>query len=123
MTAHVILHYLFTEQANRLNLQHYNWKQSLGYLINPRAVPKIDNPKIADLGTGTGIWLLDLSESLSPSAKLHGFDIDLSQAPPTEWLPSNVLMRKLDVFEQLPDDLVGEYGKMGQGLVDEKYQQ
>ena len=97
--------------ANRLNLQHYLWKQSLGFLVHPRALPKIDNPRIADLGTGTGIWLLDLSESLPTSAQLDGFDVDLSQAPPTEWLPQNVSLRKLDILQELPEDLVGQFGR------------
>ncbi|KAL2054873.1 hypothetical protein ABVK25_004695 [Lepraria finkii] len=46
---------------------------------------------------------------LSSSAQLDGFDIDLTQAPPKQWLPSNVAMHKLDAFSPLPHDLVGKY--------------
>ena len=46
---------------------------------------------------------------LSSSAQLDGFDVDLTQAPPKQWLPSNVAMHKLDAFSPLPHDLVGKY--------------
>lgn len=66
--------------------------------------------KIADIGAGTGIWLLDLSEQLPSSVQLDGFDIDVSQCPPRAWLPSNVAMRKLDIDDEIPEELVGVYG-------------
>ena len=41
-------------KENRLNLQHFLWKQQLGYNLHP-LIPT-DNPelKIADVATGTG---------------------------------------------------------------------
>ena len=95
----------------RLNLQHYVWKQQLGYLIHPNIR---DDPtlKVADLGTGSGIWLLDLSDQLPDSATLDGFDVDLSQCPPGPWLPRNVSVRELDIFDELPEDLYGKYGTL-----------
>ena len=98
------------DSATRLNLQHYNFKQTQGFLIHPCAVPKTESPKIADIGTGTGIWLLDVADSLSSSTHLDGLDISLSQTPPKEWLPPNVSMRQLDIFEDIPEELVGQYG-------------
>ena len=94
----------------RLNLQHYLWKQQQGYLIHPALPTRGEELKIADIGTGTGIWLLDLAESLPPSTQLHGFDINLTQCPPKPWLPTNVQMRKLDIFDDLPEDLYNQYG-------------
>ena len=40
---------------DRLNLQHYLWKDQIGYLLHP-SIPlsALENPKIADVGTGTG---------------------------------------------------------------------
>ena len=35
--------------------------------------------------------------------------MDICQYPPKEWLPSNVTMRALDAFSEVPDDLVGIY--------------
>lgn len=43
------------------------------------------------------------------SAQIDGFDVSLAQCPPPEWLPSNVSIRKLDIFEPLPEELVGKY--------------
>lgn len=42
-------------------------------------------------------------------ATLDGFDIDISQCPPKEWLPENVNIHVFDVFDELPEHLVGTY--------------
>ncbi len=68
--------------------------------------------KIADIGTGTGIWLLDLSDSLPSSIQLDGFDIDLSQCPPRPWLPPNVSMRNLNIHDETPEDMLEIYGRV-----------
>ncbi|KAF6232186.1 hypothetical protein HO173_009569 [Letharia columbiana] len=94
----------------RLNLQHYLWKDQTGYLLHP-SIPLsgIENLKIADVGTGTGIWLLDLARTLPPTAQLDGFDIDISDCPPEQWLPRNVRMRHLDALGEIPEHLAGKY--------------
>lgn len=97
-----------------LNLQHYNSKQAQGFLLHPSVKLSSDSPVIADIGTGTGIWLLDLAETLPATAQFHGFDIDLAQTPPKEWLPDNVSMKQLDIFGPIPDDLVGRFGELSQ---------
>ena len=40
---------------------------------------------------------------------MEGFDVDLSQTPPREWLPENVRMRELNIFDEIPDDLVNKF--------------
>jgi len=55
------------------------------------------------------IWLVELSKTLPSTTQLDGFDIDLSQFPPKQWLPANVTMHKLDAFSAVPQDLVGKY--------------
>ena len=49
---------------DRLNLQHYLWKDQIGYLLHP-SIPlsEIENPKIADVGTGTGYVQRELNRS------------------------------------------------------------
>ena len=97
--------------CQRLNLQHYLWKQQQGHLIHPNILSiKQENLKIADIGTGTAIFLLDLADSLPPSTQLHGFDIDLTQCPPKPWLPANVNLRTLDVYDEPSEDLSEQYG-------------
>lgn len=55
------------------------------------------------------IWLVDLARYLPASARIDGFDIDLTQCPPKEWLPPNVSVHNLDCLAPLPDRLVGRY--------------
>lgn len=40
--------------TTRLNLQHYIWKENIGYLIHPSVDVSNPNLSIADVGTGTG---------------------------------------------------------------------
>lgn len=116
---------------SRLNLQHYLWKDVLGYNIHPD-IPIHDKEdfRIADIGTGTGylsrllgwsrhckkdrwikshsIWLIDVSRQLS-AACLDGFDISTKQFPPKNWLPANVSLESLDMFSSIPEELIGKY--------------
>ncbi|KAL2047855.1 hypothetical protein ABVK25_011264 [Lepraria finkii] len=93
----------------RLNLQHYLWKDQTGYLLHPDIPLSNTALKIADVGTGTGIWLIDLAKTLHPTTQLDGFDIDIADCPPKEWLPPNVQMHELDIFGGIPQHLVGVY--------------
>ncbi|KAI9877444.1 MAG: hypothetical protein M1830_003866, partial [Pleopsidium flavum] len=92
-----------------LNLQHYVWTAEVGYLLHPTIPVDGENITVADIGTGTGIWLLDLARKLPASARLEGLDINLAQTPPEGWLPSNVRFRKLDIFDDVPKDLIEKY--------------
>ena len=55
------------------------------------------------------IWLLDLAKNLPSTAQLDGFDIDIADCPPKEWLPPNVKMHTLDILSEIPQHLVGVY--------------
>lgn len=95
--------------ASRLNFQFYLWKQTLKFNLHPSIPnPNVD-ARIADVATGTGIWLLDLAREVSTTIQLDGLDISLSQAPPKAWLPANINMRVWNIFEDVPEDLVGQY--------------
>jgi len=48
---------------------------------------------------------------------LDGFDINLSQGPHPEWLPSAVNVSKLDLFQDPPEELVGVYDIVHVSLV------
>ena len=52
--------------------------------------------------------MTDLAQKMT-SCTFHGFDVDLAQAPPPEWLPSNVKLDKLDLFKPLPQPLEGAF--------------
>ncbi|KAI1819537.1 S-adenosyl-L-methionine-dependent methyltransferase [Xylaria intraflava] len=104
--------YLFTRDYidnNRINLQHYQWIELFGYHLHPR-IPVADaNLRIADVGTGTGVWITDLSTRLPSTASLDGFDISLKATPPVEWLPPNVTFQLWDIKQAVPETLVGKY--------------
>ncbi|MCJ1225629.1 hypothetical protein MMC12_002278 [Toensbergia leucococca] len=93
----------------RLNLQHYIWKEEMGYLLHPSIPNDRENLRVADVGTGTGIWLLDIAHNLPASAQLEGLDISLDQTPPTSWLPPNVSFHHFNIFHEIPEDLVEQY--------------
>ncbi|GFF41294.1 hypothetical protein IFM61606_05090 [Aspergillus udagawae] len=102
--------------ASRLNYQFYLWKDSLQFNLHPSIqLPKDDSTpvRIADLATGTAIWLLDLLRDPAvtryASIRLDGFDIDLANAPLPEWLPPPITLRQLSIFETVPSDLHGKY--------------
>ena len=38
----------------RLNLQHYLWKDEVGYLLHPSIPLDVENLSVADIGVGTG---------------------------------------------------------------------
>ncbi|KAL8722224.1 MAG: hypothetical protein Q9225_001269 [Loekoesia sp. 1 TL-2023] len=111
--------------ALRLNAQHLLWKEQLGYVIHPK-VSIIENMKVADVGAGTGyfnivnaqqlaadlhgrIWLVEVANILPPSSELHGYDIDVSQFPPKQWLPKNVFTLSWDAFSEVPAAMVEQY--------------
>ncbi|KAI1879089.1 hypothetical protein JX265_003266 [Neoarthrinium moseri] len=95
---------------NRLNLQHYLWKDIFGYALHPKVPRDQKSLKVADVGTGTGIWLLDMASQLDDdSAEFVGIDTDVTQVGPAEWLPQNLSIRQWSVFTDVPEDLVGKF--------------
>ncbi|KAL9065092.1 MAG: hypothetical protein Q9157_007596 [Trypethelium eluteriae] len=60
------------------------------------------------MGTGTGIFLSELSNSY-PKATLHGFDISGDLFPPVENLPSNVTLSLMDIKETPPLEACNRY--------------
>jgi hypothetical protein len=50
-----------------------------------------------------------LSRSLPSTVEIDGFDITDDQYPPKEWLPANVMLGTLNIFEPVPEALLGKY--------------
>ncbi|RYP73247.1 hypothetical protein DL771_003676 [Monosporascus sp. 5C6A] len=84
----------------------------------PRTISGPDKKlTIADIGTGTGIWLIDLAQELGigketgakSNIQLDGFDIDIVQCPQPEWLPENIKFHTWNVFEEPEAQFVGQY--------------
>ncbi|KAF2440274.1 S-adenosyl-L-methionine-dependent methyltransferase [Karstenula rhodostoma CBS 690.94] len=96
--------------SSRLNLSFFLWKDLLRFNLHPDISEGLGpNARIADVATGTGIWMLDLSREVPSTTTIHGFDIDLSQCPPPSSFPPNVKITKWDMFTPPPAELVGTF--------------
>lgn len=123
------------------------WHRQLGYLLHPEIqIAKDAELKIIDVACGTGcavlisprhttpysfcfkmtwpltflilgrIWLIDLAKEL-PRATLDGVDISIAHFPHRNWLPPRVTLRKLDILDEIPPELVGQYDVVHIGLI------
>ncbi|KAF2692028.1 hypothetical protein K458DRAFT_286569 [Lentithecium fluviatile CBS 122367] len=110
--------YTFTRDLidnNRVNPQHHLWIQLFGYHVHPaipllgRAAENAKPLRIADIGTGTDIWMTSLGEQIPDSVRFDGLDVSFDAAPPLQWLPSNIVLKKWNVREPPPEELVGAY--------------
>ncbi|KAK8057016.1 S-adenosyl-L-methionine-dependent methyltransferase [Apiospora saccharicola] len=104
--------YVFTRDLldnSRLNLMHHYYVKDFGYLIHPNIPTQGENLKVADVGSGTGMWLVDASDRLHESTQLVGLDISFDAAPPPEALPSNITLQRWDVNDAVPDGLLGAF--------------
>ncbi|RAH78615.1 hypothetical protein BO86DRAFT_176990 [Aspergillus japonicus CBS 114.51] len=62
-------------ESVRLNEQHLLWKLQTGHVLSP-LIPHRPGIRVADLGTGTGIWCLELGQALDvDQAELVGYDV------------------------------------------------
>ncbi|KAL3448435.1 S-adenosyl-L-methionine-dependent methyltransferase [Aspergillus insuetus] len=92
----------------RLDCQHHLFRMYNGYVLHP-TIPIHPDMKIAEIGTGTGIWLLELAPQLPSTVLLDGFDISDNLFPHQSLLPDNLKFGVMDSFGDVPEDLVGKY--------------
>ncbi|PVH97827.1 S-adenosyl-L-methionine-dependent methyltransferase [Periconia macrospinosa] len=107
-----------SEEQQRLIKQHYIWTKNIGYLLPPSIPPTLPpTAKIADIGTGTGIWLSELSKASPPTYTFSGYDISPDQFLPSSTLPSNVTLTHGDFKKPFPTHLHGTYDVVNIRLV------
>jgi SAM-dependent methyltransferase len=83
---------------------------NLGYLLHPIIAGEVtDRTRVADIGTGTGRWLLDLGKQLPASCTLHGFDITDIQFISPEMLPESVALKTADAIKGFAPEYHGKY--------------
>ncbi|KAI7157505.1 hypothetical protein KC349_g5603 [Hortaea werneckii] len=100
------------EESERLNLQHDLYIKSTGFHLHPRIAATLPtDAHIAEVATGTGIWLRSLaaaSSLSSPGWKFSGFDLSAEQFPP-EPERKGVDFRVLDILKPPPEEERGKY--------------
>ncbi|KAF2192556.1 hypothetical protein K469DRAFT_694643 [Zopfia rhizophila CBS 207.26] len=98
-----------TEQQ-RLARQHEVWTKSIGYLLHPSIAHTLPrNAKIADVGTGTGIWMTELAKASPSTYQFDGYDISDAQFPPPKTLASNITLNFGDFKKPFPENLRSKY--------------
>ena len=70
------------------------------YMLNPKIPASSPGLAIADVGTGTGVWLFEVGQRLpEPASILCGIDISDAQFPHHEWLPQGAHFRQCDALD------------------------
>ncbi|KAI9798985.1 MAG: hypothetical protein M1833_004338 [Piccolia ochrophora] len=106
------------DETERLNFQHDIWTANIGYLLNPSIDPSSKPDfRIADVGTGTGILLLDLAKEVPQTCHLDGFDVSADQFPSQASLPRNVAFHEQDLMKPFPEEFRGHFDAVSLRLV------
>ena len=106
--------YLFSQrnrqEAHRLENQHSLLKKFCGGRLLHHAIPldKVQNA-IADVGTGTGVWIRDIAKSFEgpPNPRLVGFDISPAQFPSQK--TPNIEFVVQDILNPFPVEYHGKF--------------
>ena len=84
-------------------------RRNIGYLVHPSITNRLsESPTIADIGTGTGAFLLQLAK-VYPKATLRGFDVSQRLFPSPESLPVNVQLGFMNFKEPPPPEEQNRY--------------
>jgi len=93
-------------ESQRLNKQHELYKINTGHLLHPRiaaTLPK--DAHIAEVATGTGIWLRDLSSQFPKSWSFTGLDISADQFPKQH--EDRLELKVLNILNPVPEEYKG----------------
>lgn len=100
-------------EENRLTYQHDVFLQMTKTLLPWEIQQHLSSlphaPAIADVGTGTGIWLSNLADQLPREARMDGYDVDPSKFLESHQLPPNVTLSSGNIREPFPESLRGQY--------------
>ncbi|KAF2669193.1 hypothetical protein BT63DRAFT_455169 [Microthyrium microscopicum] len=118
MTAHNPIYLLnsgkFGQESNRLNIQHDLFLELTSTLLPVHIAEELpDEPRIADVATGTGIWMKAVNKSLQSSGKssvlLDGFDMDTTKFPSPSTLDHNIRFFEKNCLEPFAEEFLGKY--------------
>lgn len=97
-----------TSEAKRLELQHGYILNCQGYYLHPDIPPLPAGTRIADIATGTAIWLREVAAA-KPNVECHGFDISDIMFPASPALPANVTLHLADIKKPLDERWTGYF--------------
>lgn len=93
------------EESKRLDAQHNFMRQLAHGSLVQSSIPRSDLRAIADVGTGTGIWLREAAQELATSKEqivFTGFDISAQQFPKDDTHGLNLVVH--NVVEPFPPE-------------------
>ncbi|KAH3950561.1 hypothetical protein HBI56_204430 [Parastagonospora nodorum] len=93
----------------KMNYFHCFLKQLTGYNIHPSIELSNQKLRIADMGTQTAIWPIEVAEAFGPRAEVVAFDTSDRFTPPAPWLPPNLSIRIHDITLPFSEDLLGQF--------------
>ena len=97
-------------ESRRLNLQHTLYIRAAGFHLHPRIAAHLPpDPHIAEVATGTGIWLRELAAQSPAAWNFTGLDLSPDQFPSslTEAEKGRVEFQVLDVLQEVPEEMRG----------------
>ncbi|KAK6213632.1 methyltransferase domain-containing protein [Colletotrichum tabaci] len=101
------------KERARLEYNHHNiWVPLCGGLCPPPILAYLNGlpaPRVAEIATGTGIWLRDMAARLPASAELRGVDMDATKFPRAAELPPNCAMMQHNALRPFPEPMLGTF--------------
>ncbi|KAH8168139.1 hypothetical protein CIB48_g27 [Xylaria polymorpha] len=109
-------------EHERLNRQHVLFDDMMeNNLLPPHIATSLNAsttaPKILEVATGTAVWLQEVAKILPSEAEFVGLDFDTSKFPLASSLPRNITLRKANMYEPFPDDLIGKFDVVNVRLI------
>lgn len=97
-----------TSEIDRLRVQHEDMISCQGYYLHPsihNSLPS-SSPRIADVCTGSAIWLSEVASAL-PESTCHGFDISPKMFPSEDQRPDNMQLHTADIRTPFEERWIG----------------
>ncbi|EME47650.1 hypothetical protein DOTSEDRAFT_69567 [Dothistroma septosporum NZE10] len=94
-------------ESARLENQHRQIIKNTGFVLHPRIVLP-ENAHIADVATGTGIWMKDVAATAPSTCSFTGFDLSDAQFPPANERDGRAF-KLLNILRPVPEQLQGTF--------------
>ena len=92
-------------ESIRLEDQHRMIIQNAGFVLHPILAANLpENARIADIATGTGIWMKDVAATAPKGWSFTGFDLSDTQFPPADQRGGHSF-ELLNILEPIPQHL------------------